>query len=199
MDEPTLRSLYLEEGLSAKQIADRLGVPESKVVYWLRKYQIPKRSLSEAVYRRVNQGGDPFNIKTELSPEEEKLKVAGLLLWVTEGSLKDKEEVYTSNSNPELIKLFLEFLLRICRVEQSRIALRVLYYPNMDLSIDEVREFWRQETGLADEQIKINIYQAIHNYRAKSKYGTVKVGVNNIKLLALMKQWLNELYGDLSS
>jgi len=49
MEEVTLRSLYLEEGLSAKQIADRLEVPESKVVYWLRKYQIPKRSLSEAV------------------------------------------------------------------------------------------------------------------------------------------------------
>lgn len=156
MEEVTLRSLYLKEGLSAKQIADRLEVPESKVVYWLRKYQIPKRSLSEAVYRRINQGGDPFDVKTELSLEEEKLKVAGLLLWVTEGSVKDKEAVYTTNSDPALISLFIEFLLRVCQ-----------------------------------------IYQAAHNYRAKSKYGTATVSVGNIKLRAQMEMWLNELYDNL--
>lgn len=198
MDEPTLRSLYLEEGLSAKQIADRLGVPESKVVYWLRKYQIPKRSLSEAIYRRVNQGGDPFNVKIELSPEEEKLKVAGLMLWVTEGSLKNKEAVYTSNSDPALIKLFVEFLLRICQVDENKVRLSVLYYPDMDMSIDEVREFWSQVTGLAEEQISVHIYRAIHDYRAKSRYGTATVKVNNIKLRALMEQWLNELYNNVS-
>jgi len=197
MEEATLRNLYLEEGLSAKQIADKLEVPESKVVYWLRKYQIPKRSLSEAVYLRINQGGDPFEVKTELSLEEEKLKVAGLLLWVTEGSVKDKEAVYTSNSDPALISLFIEFLLRVCQVEKSKIRLRVLYYPNMDMSIDEVREFWAQVTELGEAQIKINTYQATHNYRAKSKYGTATVSVGNIKLRAQMEMWLNELYDNL--
>ena len=198
MDEATLRSLYLEEGLSAKQIADRLGVPESKVVYWLRKYQIPKRSLSEAVYRRINQGGDPFNIKADLSPEEEKLKVAGLMLWVTEGSLKNKDAVYTSNSDHALIKLFVEFLLRICRVDQSKLRLGVMYYPDMDMSIDAVREFWKQVTGLPDEQINIHTYRATHDYRAKSRYGTATLAVSNIKLRAVMEQWLNELYGEIS-
>ncbi len=197
MEESVLRHLYLTEGLSAKQIADRLGMPEAKIVYWLRKYKIPKRSLSEAIYRRVNPNGDPFNLKTDLSPDEEKLKAAGLMLWVTEGSLKDKDEVYTSNSNPNLIKLFVEFLLRICRVEKSKIKVRVLYYPNMDLTIDEAKRFWANETGLPESQIKLNTYQAVHNYRAKSKYGTATVGVNNIKLRALMENWLNEMYNRL--
>src|SRR6185503_19098480 len=124
VEESVLRQLYLIEGLSAKQIADRLGMPEAKIVYWLRKHKIPKRSLSEAIYRRVNPNGDPFNLKTDLSPEEEKLKAAGLILWVTEGSLKGKTEVYTSNSNPNLIRLFVEFLLRICRVEKNKIKMR---------------------------------------------------------------------------
>ena len=194
MDETNLRHLYLTEGLSAKQIADRSGAPEAKIVYWLRKYKIPKRSLSEAIYQRVNPNGDPFNLKLDLSPEEEKLKVAGLMLWVTEGSLKDKDKVYTSNSNPDLIKLFVEFLLRICRVEKSKIRLRVLYYPNMDLTVDEVKKFWAGETKLPYGQIKLHTYQAIHNYRAKSKYGTGTVGISNIKLRAVMENWLNEMY-----
>jgi hypothetical protein len=197
MEESVLRHMYLIEGLSAKQIADKLGVAEAKIVYWLRKYEIPKRSLSEAIYRRVNPNGDPFSLKTDLSPDEEKLKAAGLMLWVTEGSLKDKAEVYTSNSNPNLIRLFVEFLLRICRVEKNKIKVRVLYYPNMDLTIDEVKMFWVNETGLPESQINLNTYQAVHNYRAKSKYGTATVGVNNIKLRALMEIWLNEMYNRL--
>jgi len=199
MDEATLRSLYLEKGLSAKQTADRLGVPEAKVVYWLRKYRIPKRSRSEALYLRINPEGDPFKIKAELSSAEEKLKAAGLLLWVTEGSVKDKESVGTSNSDPALITLFVEFLLRVCGVEKSRIRMRVLYYPNMEMSVDEVREFWAQATGLDQAQIKINNYRAVHNHRAKSRYGTARVEVSNIRLRVLMEQWLNELYADLIS
>jgi len=198
MNESILRNLYLEKGLSAKQIAGHLGESEAKVVYWLKKYQIPKRSLSEAIYRRVNQEGDPFDPKTELTSEEEQLKVAGLMLWVTEGSVKDKDEVYTSNSNPALIKLFVEFLLRVCRVKKHKLKIRVLYYPNMDLSVDEVREFWARQTGLLQDQININIYQAVHNFRAKSKYGTATIGVNNIKLRALLVDWLNDLFDKLS-
>jgi len=133
-----------------------------------------------------------------LGLEEEKLKVAGLLLWVTEGSFKNKEVVYTSNSEPALIKLFAEFLLRICRVDQSKLRLGVMYYPNMDMSSDEVREFWKQVTGLPDEQINIHTYRATHDYRAKSRYGTATLAVSNIKLRTVMGQWLNELYDEIS-
>ena len=73
--------------------------------------------------------------------------------------------------------------------------MRVLYYPDMDMSMDEARRFWAQTTGLEEEQIRINPYQATHNYRSKSKYGTATVGVGNVKLRAQMEAWLNELYG----
>lgn len=93
MDKATLQRLYLDEKLSARQIADRTGESEAKVVYWLDKYGVPKRSISEAIYRRSNQDGDPFQVKTDLTPEEERLKAVGLTLWVTEGSLRDKYTV----------------------------------------------------------------------------------------------------------
>ncbi len=199
MDEVTLRMLYLDERLSAKQIADRLGIPENRVVYWLDKFRIPKRALRPALYLRLNGGRDPFSIKTELSPEEEKLKVAGLLLWVTEGSLKSKDTVYTSNSDPKLIKLFANFLLTVCQVRRDKIRLRVLYYPNMDMSIAEVRSFWIQATGLPENQIKINTYTASHDFRSKSRYGTATVAVSNIKLRNQMETWLKELYVEFKS
>lgn len=94
-----------------------------------------------------------------------------------------------------IIKLFVDFLLGVCRVRQNKIRLRVLYYPNMDMSIAQVKSFWSQETGLPENQININTYTATHNYRSKSRYGTATVAVNNVKLLKQMEIWLKELYG----
>jgi len=195
VDEATLKNLYEDERLSAKQIADRLDVTEPTVVYWLDKYRIRKRSISEAIYQRINSSGDPFKVKMDLSFDEEKLKVAGLMLWATEGSRKSKHTVYTSNSDPNLIKLFVKFLLGICQVRKDKIRLRVLYYPNMEMSIAEVKNFWSQETGLPENQININTYTANHDYRSISRYGTATVAVSNIKLLKQMETWLKELYG----
>ncbi len=197
MDKATLQRLYLDEKLSARQIANRLGESESKVVYWIDKHKIPKRSLSDAIYHRHNGATDPFNIKTDLSPEEEKLKAFALALWITEGSPKRYDQVYTSNSNPDIIGLFVGFLEKVCRVEKSKIRLRILYYPNMDMKVDEVIEFWQQVTGLERNQIAYDLYKPEHNYRTKSKYGTATVTVSNIKLQKQMAKWLQELYDEI--
>ena len=47
IEEAALRQLYLEEKLSAKQIADQLQVAEAKVVYWLRKYSVANVRLHD--------------------------------------------------------------------------------------------------------------------------------------------------------
>lgn len=197
MDKAALWRLYLDEKLSARQIADRLGESEAKVVYWLDKYNIPKRSISEAIYNRINGETEPFRPKTGLTAEEEKLKAAGLTLWVTEGSLKTKHRVFSSNSNPSLISVFQNFLLRIAGVRKDKIQLRVLYYPNMDLTEKQVLMFWMRRTGLARNQIKIDRYTAVHNFRAKSRYGTATVYVDNIKLRQQMEEWLEALYREI--
>jgi len=194
IEEAVLRRLYLEEKLSAKQIADQFSIPESKVIYWLDKCKIPKRSLSGAVYLRINAVIDPFDIETELTLDEERLKAIGLTLWVNEGSLKNKDTVYATNSNPALINLFVEFLLRVCRVQKSKIRIRVIYYRDMEMNVNQVRQFWSETTALPESQIKVDLYTAEHNYRSTSKYGTATALVGNIKLRQQMEQWLNELY-----
>jgi hypothetical protein len=194
MEEAILRRLYIGEGLSAKQIADRLQVPESKIVYWLRKHKVPKRTVSEAIYRRINPQGDPFDIKPKLSRSEAKLKVAGLVLWATEGSPNFKDGVFASNSNPALIRVFVDFLLKVCQVEENKIRVRVVYYANMNMTMDAVRRFWSDRTTLPDRQIKINTYHAVHDFREASKYGTATVLVGNIKLRAIMALWLEDLF-----
>lgn len=187
----------MDEKLSARQIADSLGESEAKVVYWLDKFKIPKRSISEAVYNRINGATDPFDLKSDLTLNEEKLRAAALIMWITEGSLKNRDQIRMTNSDPTLIKIFVDFLLRVCRVKAEKITLRVVYYPNMVLTAQQAIDFWAQTTGLGVNQVKIEHYQREHNYSEPSRYGTATVIVGNVKLRAQLEVWLRELYQEL--
>lgn len=60
-DEDQLRRLYKEEGLSKHDIAERCGVAESTVQYWMDRFGIESRDYSAAqIQRRENQGA-PFH------------------------------------------------------------------------------------------------------------------------------------------
>ncbi|HUV43157.1 MAG TPA: helix-turn-helix domain-containing protein [Patescibacteria group bacterium] len=80
-----LEKLY-KNGLSANEIAEKLGISLYKVNYWLKNFQIPKRSVSEAIYLKYNPNGDPFEIKEKLSPEERQLLGMGLGIYWGEGN-----------------------------------------------------------------------------------------------------------------
>ena len=112
-------TLLYRKGLSAAEIADKLNASENKIVYWLDKFKIPKRSISEAIYLKNNPKGDPFLIKEGLSPEEKYLLGLGLGIYWGEGDKTSKGKVSVSNTDPRLIQNFIEFLVRICGIKMS--------------------------------------------------------------------------------
>lgn len=57
-DEEKLRELYREDGLSKLEIADRCGVAESTVQYWMNKFGIDARSYQDAQGSRHT--GEPY-------------------------------------------------------------------------------------------------------------------------------------------
>jgi len=75
-----LINLY-KSGLSVVEIADKTNTSERKINYWLKKLQVPKRSISEAMYLKYNPNGDPFKIKKRLTIDETKLLGMGLGLF----------------------------------------------------------------------------------------------------------------------
>jgi hypothetical protein len=109
-----------QRGLSMQEIADKMGWSLHKVSYWLNKCNIPRRSPSEAAYAKWNPNGDPFKIKDKLNKNKILLKGLGLGLYLGEG---DKSKVNTSvrlaNTDPQIIKKFKEFLVKICGLKKS--------------------------------------------------------------------------------
>jgi len=59
------------------EIAELYGCSTHKVGYWMKVHEIYRRSRSDATYVKNNSNGDPFSIKTDLSPPKLFLKGMG--------------------------------------------------------------------------------------------------------------------------
>ena len=63
MDKEWLKKLYLKHKKSSFEMSKIFNCSEHKINYWLAKYNIAKRSISEAIYQKNNPNGDPFKIR----------------------------------------------------------------------------------------------------------------------------------------
>ncbi|MBU3964305.1 hypothetical protein KJ591_00035 [Patescibacteria group bacterium] len=82
-----LEKLY-KSGLSIQGIVDKTDWSYHQVIYWMDKYNIHRRSRSEANYVKYNPNGDPFKIKENLTKNEVALKGLGLGIYWGDGELK---------------------------------------------------------------------------------------------------------------
>lgn len=192
--EIQLRQLYLSKKLPSKKVAAVLNCSEHKVNYWLSRYNIPKRSISEAIYNQNNPTGDPFQIKSIQSLKDAELFGLGLGLYWGEGNKKNKNAVRLGNTDPKLIKKWLEFLVKILgvRVHKIRCGLQIFN----DMSKKDALIFWLKELkdfGVTEKNffgITVTPARSIGNYREKSKYGVLTIHFCNIKLKKILDSML---------
>jgi len=97
-------------GNSISEIAEMAKLSTRRIREALANSSVIIRGHKEASYLKNNRSGDPFDILTELTPEEEHLKAMALGLYLTEGNTKNKNSIRFSNSNPALVKIFVKFL-----------------------------------------------------------------------------------------
>ena len=181
------------EGNSINEIAEKSLLSTRKIREILSTNNIIMRNHKEAAYIKNNKNGDPFDILTELTPEEEHLKAMALGLYLTEGNTKNKNSVRFSNSNPALVKIFLKFLKAICGVENDKIKTSLIIYP--DLTRKAAKEYWSKFLGLPVEQFtKTTVLKNRNGASTKkhSEFGTITLYVHNTKLLDIIKNWARE-------
>lgn len=176
--------MYLHDKRSAAEIGKVLGCSEHKVNYWLSKYDIQKRGISSALYERRNPNGDPFSIYHPRTVEEAIMYGMGIGLYWGEGTKSNKTSVRLGNTDPGLIKKFIEFLKVFYRVDPKKIRFGLQVFGDMDA--DSAVDFWIKELGVSREQfmkkIIVTPHRGVGNYRKKTKYGVLTVYFNNTKL-----------------
>ncbi len=183
-----VRDLYCNKKFSMKQIADKIGVSIDAVAYYMRKNGIERRSAKEA--NSVAFGNKPmsFSEVKNLSPQKEKLKIAGLMLYWCEGyKTSISNGIDFANSDPEMIQSFVYFLREIYKVDEKRF--RILLYCYSDQNIPNLINFWSKLTGISKKQFtQPYVRNDFKKYGRKMKYGMVHIRYADKKLfLSIME------------
>ena len=168
-------------------IAKQLGVTHAKVYYWFKKYKLKRRSWSESSYVKQNPYGDPFRIKKKLNNKERTLLISGLILYCGEGNRNNKHSIQLANLDHRILKLFTEFLRKICGVRENKISLYVQLYRKFNKN--DARDYWSKVLMISKPQIYIYTHTDKRSRieEQRSKFGIARIQVHNYKL----KNWLD--------
>jgi len=189
-----LKNLYLNKKKSSAEIADVFKCSEHKINYWIKKFGIPKRSMSDAMYAKHNPNGDPFKIKNIATIKDAELFGLGLGLYWGEGNKKSKNSIRLGNTDPKIIKTFLRFLINIFRIKKEKLRFGLQIFDDMNKK--EMLKFWTnqlKEFNMSREQffkVIITPSRSLGTYKEKSKFGVMTVHFCNTKLKNLIDDML---------
>ncbi|HOX40917.1 MAG TPA: hypothetical protein PK263_01855, partial [bacterium] len=178
-------------GLSVQQVSDCLHLGCSKIRYSLEKQSISRRDHSSAskMLHMTKFGRKGCLIKSQLTEQEERLKLSGIMLYWGEGTKLGNSVVF-SNSDPDMIKLFLDFLRQVCMVDETRLRLLLHAYSDQDEA--GLRLFWSNITGIPITQFSKTFLHSRKGgtYKKTSDYGTISLRYSDKELLDVINGWI---------
>lgn len=215
------RELALElrkQNLSYSQIKEELGVSKSTLSVWLKDYPLSLDRINELrahSEKRIERFRETMRKKRdgrlrlvynkqakELARfTEREVFIAGLFLYLGEGSKTSRVETALANTNPLVIKFFVRWLKETCAVPEEKIKIRLHLYK--DTNIAEKTAYWQTVTKLPEQNfltphIKKSSSERI-NYRGTFGHGTCNVLVRNVnvteKILMSIKAVMDNLVG----
>jgi len=182
-----------QSGLSAQQVSDELHISGSKVRYALAKQSVPLRNHSSAsrMLHLTKFGKKQCCVKNNLTDDEEHLRIAGIMLYWGEGT-KSGSSVMFSNSDPQMVKLFLSFLRKICRVEEYRLRILLHIYDNQNEK--SLKKLWSTITEIPLSQFSKTYYHSGQKgtYKKTCLYGTISLRYSDNELLKIINNWIGE-------
>lgn len=197
-------------GKSYKQINQELGVATSTLASWFKNEpwsQEIKARLSaqvswtnpRALELLVQVNRERWRIKHEeyraiAIKEFKKLKnnplfIIGVSLYWGEGDKQVKNcLVSLSNGDPEMIKIFNNFLTSICGVSKERVKLSLILYPDLVDSVQ--RNLWSKLTNIPLSNFnKSSIIKGRHPTKRNS-YGVCLIRVSSRYLKEKIMTWI---------
>lgn len=166
-----------KKGLSYNEILQFIPVAKSTLSLWLESVRLAKRhkqrltgkriaaALRGAQTKRNHRLAITEEIKNKAKSEVGKLSnrelwLIGAALYWAEGSKQKDHDVSAgvkfSNSDPMMIKVFLEWLQDICKIPESEITFRIALHKSAKHKLNKVKKYWATITNFS-----INNFQKI--------------------------------------
>jgi hypothetical protein len=130
---------------------------------------------------------------------KELLKTIGSVLWWAEGTKARRDKRYANtwmyhvdftNTDPEMINLFLEYLRDIVGIDEGRLKLQLQIHT--DDNLEELERFWSRRTRIPRTRFYRTIVRPAGNKAGKTR-GTCKIRYCDKKTYLRMVAQLNDV------
>lgn len=188
-------NLRLDEELSYSAIQKRLGVPKSTLSYWLKDFPLSEGKILElrrkgwekgeasrerfraTMRKRREERGKALYSKWQkrfVNLSEDSHFVAGLMLYLAEGNKKNYARIGIANTDPGVIKFFINWLEKFLEIPCNRIKAELHLYENMDIQREV--NFWKEKLEFAENQFYKpqvrKLQKSSFSYRGSFGHGT---------------------------
>lgn len=189
-----LKAIELRKrGLSYSEILAQVPVAKSSLALWLQSVGLSKKqkhritekkiagALRGALKKKEQRIERSHRIKTIAEAEigalsKRELWLIGVALYWAEGA-KEKEwsfgsQARFSNSDPNMIRFFMFWLLDICKIPKNRIGPDIYIHESHRNKIASVIKFWSKEISFPVDKFK-------HVYFKKNKINTKRKNIGD--------------------
>ncbi|RJR09562.1 hypothetical protein C4588_04755 [Candidatus Parcubacteria bacterium] len=198
------------QGLSIKTIAKHLNVSSSSVSLWVRDVKLTSNQIAHLKNREYIKGANSNKEKwrrlrnawqlegRKMAKDPSALFITGCMLYWAEGR-KSRSALALVNSDPALLKVFLNFLLKEMQVEQQNIRLQINCYTDLH-SQTEIETYWLDQLQLQRNSLlktMVNAYptSSKKKRRQKLEYGTCSIRVSSTQVLQKIYGAIQEISG----
>ena len=174
------------------EIAGEVKTTHATVLYWLKKYEIPRRSWSQSAYVKQNRNGDPFTIPIALTTAQRELLAAALLLYWAEGDKTNKSGTKIGNLDGRMLQVFIKFLREVCSADERRLSVYVRVHKRFSLS--KARRYWSRLLELPPHRVKLyrHIDQRSKPHEQWSPHGLAILEFHSTQF----KSWFDHAIGE---
>jgi hypothetical protein len=116
------------------------------------------------------------------------LFLAGVMLYWGEGDKSTKHQVRLTNTDPLMLRLYVEFLSHICLIPREKVHAMISAYPDLDIPL--CRQFWSGRTAIPLSNFTKT---ALITGRRKTKrlsFGNCTVVVSSAYFKVKMLEWI---------
>ncbi len=213
-EEKKLARKLRKQGLSLREIKQKLKVAKSSISVWVRDIELTKKQKQglsengikkEVIERRRTTRITRENIrraiivdkaKTEIKNLSQKeLWLIGIALYWGEGAKTIRSGVQFSNSDPRAIQLMIQFFKKCCEVPEKKFRGRVFLHPH--LSISQAKKYWHQISDIPLSQFHktaTSQSKTSKNKKDNLPFGTFNIQICNTELFLKIKGWIEKLH-----
>ena len=199
------RELRRDRGLPIKEIARQVGVAPSSVSVWVRDVPLTPEQLEalrqmnpaynrqlRGANRNAERGRDRRRRYQETgraaARQREPLFIAGAMLYWAEGDKRSRNAARISNSDPELLRLFVRFLRVHFDVPDEKLRVTCHLFADHIQRQVEIEQHWLNVVELPRAFLNksfVNVYSKYSQKKRRNKlpYGTCRVTVHSTEVV----------------